>query len=582
MKKSLFLFFISALLVFSGCSKLSSLEGRMSDVEARVEKLERACKDLDANVQSMLVAIQALQQGDYITSVTPIKKGDEVIGYTLTLAKLGEIKVLNGTNGIDGLDGLDGEDGRTPLFKIEQGYWYISYDEGKTWEKAGRATGEDASPILKTVTVTEEEVTFVLQDGTSFSLPRHTEDHLNLPSSIILVTESIKNVNKGDTVQMEFIVNPSDFAVSKEKLSFLANHHLYTKYDVTIDPQTKQQIETPFDENAHCDLSVVDITRSEKYEGSYSIAVKIDGEGNFFDDITAFLLYGDKDYKEKTRYICSGTNTDITVIPSIKDAFRLEIPNQSFYSTNIKTLTPDSLKTQYMGMWMNNYKDKASDNRVYDRSLITSIQLEGDECSSSCALNANDFKTTGIIEMKLDESSEYWSQAIKSYEEQAAQFTCYPQDSKITFSRLSGESVTYSIAPARIFFKSVFEFEQMVDLAQLEQTKSVRFNISDMMSYSGIDDSFKSLSNITIARVDVPETGAGCVLEYNSANNDLNVMFYSLTKIKQNKKVSLMLSQTYRYAAIQKDNGLFDPFSSITKKDLLECITIPTVKLNEQ
>ena len=61
----------------------------------------------------------------------------------------------NGTNGSDGQygeDGKDGEDGTagaggkdgvTPQLKIEEGYWYVSYDNGSTWKELGKAVGED-------------------------------------------------------------------------------------------------------------------------------------------------------------------------------------------------------------------------------------------------------------------------------------------------------------------------------------------------------------------------------------------------------------------------------------------------------
>ena len=49
----------------------------------------------------------------------------------------------DGEDGKDGADGQDGKDGITPQLKIEDGYWYISYDNGATWTQLGRATGED-------------------------------------------------------------------------------------------------------------------------------------------------------------------------------------------------------------------------------------------------------------------------------------------------------------------------------------------------------------------------------------------------------------------------------------------------------
>lgn len=49
----------------------------------------------------------------------------------------------DGRPGSDGQDGTDGKDGITPLLKIEDDYWFISYDEGATWTKLYKAVGED-------------------------------------------------------------------------------------------------------------------------------------------------------------------------------------------------------------------------------------------------------------------------------------------------------------------------------------------------------------------------------------------------------------------------------------------------------
>ena len=38
--------------------------------------------------------------------------------------------------------GADGKDGITPQLKIENGAWFVSYNEGETWEELGKATGE--------------------------------------------------------------------------------------------------------------------------------------------------------------------------------------------------------------------------------------------------------------------------------------------------------------------------------------------------------------------------------------------------------------------------------------------------------
>lgn len=93
----------------------------------------------------------------------------------------------DGTNGTDGKDGADGKDGVTPQLKIENDYWYVSYDNGATWEKLGKATGddgidgengEDGDSIFKSVTQDDEYVYFNLSDGTMITLPKHDKENI--------------------------------------------------------------------------------------------------------------------------------------------------------------------------------------------------------------------------------------------------------------------------------------------------------------------------------------------------------------------------------------------------------------------
>ena len=67
-----------------------------------------------------------------------------------------------------------GKDGITPLLKIEDDYWYVSYDEGKTWKKEGKAKGEDGDSMFQSVTVDDKFIYFTLADGTAFKLEKNT------------------------------------------------------------------------------------------------------------------------------------------------------------------------------------------------------------------------------------------------------------------------------------------------------------------------------------------------------------------------------------------------------------------------
>ena len=105
----------------------------------------------------------------------------------------------DGQDGEDGKDGADGKDGITPQLKIEEGYWYISYDNGVTWIQLGKATGEDGQDgkdgadgedgkdgqngadgkdgqdgdsIFESVTEDDDYVYFTLSDGNVIKIPK--------------------------------------------------------------------------------------------------------------------------------------------------------------------------------------------------------------------------------------------------------------------------------------------------------------------------------------------------------------------------------------------------------------------------
>ncbi|WP_418409117.1 leucine-rich repeat protein [Alistipes ihumii] len=234
MKRLFALFAATSLLFVSGCSKYddSALTGRVDDLENRVDQLEQLCKQMNTNISSLRTLVEAVQQNDYVTSVTPVSEDGKTIGYTITFGKSNPITIYHGkdgekgdagatgndghapvigvkqdTDGIyywtldgewftddsgrkikaegtdgkdgnNGQDGKPGEDGRpggngiTPLLKIENDRWLLSMDEGKTWDDIGPATGEDGDSMFESVTEDNENAYFKLTDGSTITIPK--------------------------------------------------------------------------------------------------------------------------------------------------------------------------------------------------------------------------------------------------------------------------------------------------------------------------------------------------------------------------------------------------------------------------
>ena len=208
-------------MVVSGCyddsalkGQIGSLSGQLKDYESRLEELERLTAQQNTNIGSLQTIVTALQNKDYVTSVAPINEGDKVVGYTITFSKSGAVTIYNGkdvyvpamgvkqdesdglwywtvdgewlrdsdgdkvrasaADGEDGEPGAPGQSGVTPQLKIVDGYWYVSYDGGKTWEEEtlGQATGDKGYTMFAEVTYDEEYLYITMADGEKLTLPR--------------------------------------------------------------------------------------------------------------------------------------------------------------------------------------------------------------------------------------------------------------------------------------------------------------------------------------------------------------------------------------------------------------------------
>ena len=238
MKKIHLLLLGLTICLFTACH--DKLWDAIDDLDVRVARLEELCKEMNTNIVSIQTIVNVVQSGDYITGVTEIKKDGEVIGYTITFANHDPITIYHGQDGKDGADGKDGQggqngsantpvigvaqdtdgvyywtlngewlldnngnkiavsditqadgsngadgsnskDGITPQLKIEDGYWYVSYDNGTTWTQLGKATGEDGEKgdkgdtgdsMFQSVTQDENYVYFTLADGTVIKIAK--------------------------------------------------------------------------------------------------------------------------------------------------------------------------------------------------------------------------------------------------------------------------------------------------------------------------------------------------------------------------------------------------------------------------
>ena len=120
MKKILLSLVLVTSLAFTSCQfddsniwdTLNEHSESIRNHEQRISALEELCRQMNTNISSLQTIVEALQNNDYVTSVTPVTKEGTVVGYTITFSKSQPITIYHGEDGKDGQDGADGKDGK--------------------------------------------------------------------------------------------------------------------------------------------------------------------------------------------------------------------------------------------------------------------------------------------------------------------------------------------------------------------------------------------------------------------------------------------------------------------------------------
>lgn len=147
----------------------------------------------------------------------------------------------DGSDGLPGQDGASGNDGVTPQLKITDGYWYVSYDNGITWDKLGPALPEVAmvDPLFKGITQDEGAVYFEMLDGTVISVPKVDSDPLAGLKSLVYVPRYddgkalvvVANDGSSALVELDMLVSPFNLA---ERIAENYEQLLHLKAVVTV------------------------------------------------------------------------------------------------------------------------------------------------------------------------------------------------------------------------------------------------------------------------------------------------------------------------------------------------------------
>lgn len=232
MKKTIIIL-LATILAFTGCGKYDELKSEVDKLDDRVTALEQLCNQLNANISALQTIVDALAAQDGITAVDDLEDGT---GYTITFKSGKTVTLKNGKDGktpvvsvkagsdgtyywtidgewlldaagkkvraqaTDGKDGKNGKDAIAPKLKIEDGWWYLSSDDGTTWTKLYQAKGDDGDTLFASVTDNGETVTFRLADGTVLNLQKAVELGIQFTESVDI------GIGAGQTVSVGYVL----------------------------------------------------------------------------------------------------------------------------------------------------------------------------------------------------------------------------------------------------------------------------------------------------------------------------------------------------------------------------------------
>ena len=315
------------------------------------EALQVECEKMNRNIEALQDIVAALQNHDYIVSVTPIHEGGKEIGYSITFGSGKSITIYhgndgkdgaagtngqdgkdgvtpvigvrqdtdgvyywtingewlldgkgqkvkavgedgkdgsngtNGSNGRPGQDGENGKDGMTPQLKIENGMWYVSYDNGSSWHEVGQATGDQGETgpqgpqgpqgapgdsgdsLFKLVTQDESNVYFTLADGTKITIPKESPCPVEVTLGQVTHTTATFNGK-----------------VDKKSLDLKVTIHYSTSPDLTV-YDSESVTYTKFSGNTFS-MVLTDLLWETQYY--YFLAVYYNGK-TYYSDVKTFL-----------------------------------------------------------------------------------------------------------------------------------------------------------------------------------------------------------------------------------------------------------------------------------------------------
>lgn len=271
-KKTAFFFLMIAAFGFflhSCKTDTDDLWDSVYELDGKISSLEELCKQMNSDINSLQTLAAALQDNNSITSVIPVMQDEKIIGYTISFVKGDPIVIRHGEKGeqgskgddgatpvigikqytdglyywtlgeswlrdnagnmikAEGKNGKPGEEGKTgvtPQFKIEDGYWWVSYGEDSQWIKLDKAIVDNEVTVFEEVTQDDRYVYFTLKDGTVITIQKYQKLSITFAEG----SELIFDINETKVIHYTIKSDEDKNVIKTEMLNDDNGYSLYT------------------------------------------------------------------------------------------------------------------------------------------------------------------------------------------------------------------------------------------------------------------------------------------------------------------------------------------------------------------
>ena len=240
---------VLALTALLAVSCFTDVENELEGLERRLDNINKKVTVINENIVSLQTIADKYKAYVYIENYRPVYQGKDIIGYTINFTDGTSITLKNGVSKDDPIVGLQlGEDGlyywtvtvggktdllydetgqpvaasvASPIMKIVDGVWQVSFDNGYVWQTFDKAQAADGTSFVDSIVTRNDFVYIYLVSGRTVSFPTYSlyEDLTGQLNALNANIEALKAIYEAKAAN-NFVQNVVPIVQDKDTVGY--------------------------------------------------------------------------------------------------------------------------------------------------------------------------------------------------------------------------------------------------------------------------------------------------------------------------------------------------------------------------